>query len=32
MHGLPSELFDTVIKAFVGAVTTWAASALFKKI
>jgi hypothetical protein len=32
MHGLLAELFDTVVKAFVGSVTTWAVSATFKKI
>jgi hypothetical protein len=32
MHGLPTELLDAAVKAFVGAVTTWAVSALFKKI
>ena len=32
MHGIPAELLDSAIKAFVGAVTTWAASAVFKKL
>jgi len=32
MHGLPSELIDTAVKAFVGALTTWAVSAILKKI
>jgi hypothetical protein len=32
MHSLPTELLDTAAKAFVGAVTTWAVSALLKKI
>jgi len=32
MHSIPAELLDSAIKAFVGAVTTWAVSALFKKL
>ena len=32
MHGVPAELFDTVVKAFVGSLTTWAVSTLFKKL
>lgn len=32
MHGLPPELLDSAIKAFVGALTTLAVSALFKKL
>jgi hypothetical protein len=31
MHGFSAELLDTVVKAFVGSLTTWAVSALFKK-
>jgi hypothetical protein len=31
MHGLPTELLDAAVKAFTGAVTTWAITALFKK-
>jgi hypothetical protein len=31
MHGLPAELLDTVVKAIVGSLATWAISALFKK-
>jgi len=31
MHGLPAELIDTAVKAFVGAMTTWAVSAFLKK-
>jgi hypothetical protein len=32
MHGLPAELLDTVVKAVVGSLATWAVSALFKKL
>jgi hypothetical protein len=31
MHALLAELLDTVVKAIVAAVTTFALSALFKK-
>ncbi len=31
LHGLSTELLETAVKAFVGAVITWAVSALFKK-
>jgi hypothetical protein len=32
MHGFTAELLDTAVKAFVGALTTWAIAAFLKKI